>query len=37
MKPKVTIVDTSTGEVKTRVMTDAEFAQYEADFEAAPK
>lgn len=37
MKPKITIVDTSTGEVKTRVMTDAEFAEYGAISEAAPE
>lgn len=37
MKPKITEIDTSTGEVKTRVMTNEEFAQYEADLEAAPE
>ena len=37
MKPKIVEVDTSTGTVKNRVMTDEEFAQYEADLEAAPQ
>lgn len=37
MNPKITIIDTSTGEIETRPMTDEELAKYEADIEATPE